>query len=48
VRFIAVPELSANVAEDLQQRLDSVPSPKVSGPVKFDFILSLWNVASIQ
>jgi hypothetical protein len=48
VRFIAVPELSANVAEDLQQRLDSVPSPKVSGPVKFDFILSLWSVASIQ
>ncbi len=46
VRFIAVPALSADAAEDLQKRLDSVPSPKVGGPVKLDFILSLWSVAS--
>ena len=46
VRFIAVPALSADAAEDLQKRLDSVPSPEVSGPVKLDFILSLWSVAS--
>jgi hypothetical protein len=48
VRFIAVPDLSANVAEQLQERLESVPSPKVSGPVKLDFVLSLWSVASKQ
>jgi len=48
VRFIAVPDLSADVAEDLHERLESVPSPKVGGPVKLDFILSLWSVASNQ
>jgi hypothetical protein len=48
VRFLAVPDLSANVAEELQERLKSVPSPKVGGPVKLDFILSLWSVASNQ
>ncbi len=48
VRFIAVPDLSADVAEDLHERLESVPSPKVGSPVKLDFILSLWSVASNQ
>jgi hypothetical protein len=48
VRFIAMPALSADAAEDLQKRLDSVPSPKVSGPVKLDFILSVWSVAHKQ
>ncbi len=48
VRFIAVPDLSAALAEDLHQRLESVPSPQVGGPVKFDFILSLWSVARKQ
>ena len=48
VRFIAVPDLNADVAEDLQERLESVPSPKVGGPVKLDFILSVWSVASKQ
>jgi hypothetical protein len=48
VRFIAVPDLSADVAEDLHERLESVPSPKVGGPVKLDFILSLWSVTSNQ
>ena len=48
VRFIAVPDLSADAAEELHERLESVPSPKVGGPVKLDFILSLWSVASKQ
>jgi len=48
VRFLAVPDLSPDVAEDLHERLESVPSPKVGGPVKLDFILSLWSVASNQ
>ena len=48
VRFIAVPALSADAGEDLQKRLESVPSPKVGGPVKLDFILSLWSIASNQ
>jgi hypothetical protein len=48
VQFIAVPDLSADVAEDLHERLESVPSPKVGGPVKLDFVLSLWSVASKQ
>jgi hypothetical protein len=48
VQFIAVPDLSADVAEELHERLESVPSPKVGGPVKLDLILSLWSVASNQ
>ena len=36
VLFIAVPDLSVDVAEDLHQRLESVPLPKVGGPVKFE------------
>jgi hypothetical protein len=48
VRFIAAPDLSAALAEDLHQGLESVPSPQVGGPVKFDFILSLWSVARKQ
>jgi len=48
VRFIAVPDLSADVAEDLHQRLESVPSPKVGGPVKLDFILGVWSAANKQ
>lgn len=48
VRFIAVPGLSADVAEDLHKLLESVPSPKVGGPVKLDFILGVWSVARKQ
>ena len=48
VRFISVPDLSADVAEDLHERLESVSFPKVGGPVKLDFILSLWSVARKQ
>jgi hypothetical protein len=48
VRFNAVPALSADAAEDLHEWLESVPSPKVGGPVKFDFILVIWSVASKQ
>ena len=48
VQFIAVPDLSADVSEDLHERLESVRSPKVGGPVKLDLILSLWSIASNQ
>ena len=48
VRIVAAPVLSADVEEDLQKRLESVPAPKVGGPVKLDFILSVWSVASVQ
>jgi len=48
VRFIAVPELNADIAEDLHKRLESVPSPKVGGPVKLDLILGVWRVTSKQ
>lgn len=44
VQFVAVPDLSADVSEDLHERLESVRSPKVGGPVKLDLILSLWSV----
>jgi hypothetical protein len=48
VRFTAVPDLSADTVEDLQKGLEILPSPKVGGPVKLDFILSVWGVASDQ
>jgi hypothetical protein len=48
VGFTAVPDLSADAAEDLLKGLESVPSPKVGGPVKLDFIVSLWSVVSKQ
>ena len=48
VRFIAVSELSADIAEDLHKRLESVPSPKVGGSVKLDLILGVWRVTSKQ
>lgn len=48
VQFIAVPDLSADVSEDLHERLESVRSPKVGGPVRLDLILSLWSIASNQ
>jgi len=48
VRFIAVPDLSADAAEDLHKRLESVPAPKVGDPVKLDFILGVWSAASKQ
>ena len=48
VRIVAAPDLSADLEEDLRQRLESVPAPKVGGPVKLDYILSLWSVASTQ
>jgi hypothetical protein len=48
VQFIAVPDMSADVAEDLHERLESVSSPKVGGPVKLDLILGIWSVASKQ
>jgi hypothetical protein len=48
VRVPALLDLSAEVIEDLHQRLESVPAPRVGGPVKLDYILSVWSVASTQ
>lgn len=48
VRMIAVPDLSTDVAEDLHSRLESVPAPKVRGPVTFDFVLTIWSPTSKQ
>jgi hypothetical protein len=47
VRFIAA-DLSADAAEDLHKRLESVTAPKVGGPVKLDLIIAVWSVASNQ
>ncbi len=48
VGFMTVPDLSANDAEGLHKRLQSVAAPKVAGPVKFESILKVWSVASKQ
>jgi len=48
VRFTAVPNLREHFAEDLHKRLESVPSPKVGGPVKLDFILGVRGETSKQ
>lgn len=48
LQFIAVPDLSADVSEDLRERLERVCTPTVGGPVKLDLILGLWSVASNQ
>jgi hypothetical protein len=48
VRFIAVPDLSADAAEGLQKCLESMPAPKVRGPVKLDLIMAVWSVANKQ
>jgi hypothetical protein len=48
VRIVCVPELSGDVGLELYKQLNSLPSPKVTGPAKLDFILSLWNVPGKQ
>jgi len=44
VRFAAVPDLTADMEADLDNRLDKVPAPKVGGPVKLELILSIWGM----
>jgi hypothetical protein len=46
VRFVAVPNLSAQMNEDLQDQLEKVAEPKVRGPVTLELILTVWGVAS--
>jgi hypothetical protein len=46
--FVAVPALSADAAEGLQERLEGVPPPKVGGPVRIDLILGIWSASSQQ
>lgn len=48
VGLVVVPDLNKGVAEALQKRLDSLPAPKVGGPVKLDLILSIWSIAKTQ
>ena len=48
VRFVAVPELSADMNGDLHNRLSKVPAPRVGGPVKFELILSIWSIVTSQ
>ena len=47
-QFFAKPELTEDVAEDLHKEPEGVPTPKVSGPVKVELLLSVWSVASKQ
>jgi hypothetical protein len=44
----AKPELATDVADELHHRLESVPPPKVGGPVKLDYILNVGNVFGKQ
>lgn len=46
VRFVAVPNLSAQMNEDLQDQLEKVAEPKVRGSVTLELILTVWGVAS--
>jgi hypothetical protein len=46
VRFVVVPDLSAEMNTELLNRLEGVPAPKVGGPVKLELILSVWGTFS--
>lgn len=46
VRFVAVPNLSAEMSGDLQNQLEKVAEPKVRGPVTLELILTVWGIAS--
>ena len=48
VRYVAVPDLSADMEGDLSNRLENVPAPKVGGPVKLELILTVWGFAGNQ
>lgn len=45
VRFVVVPNLSADMNVDLQNQLEKVAAPKVRGPVKLELILTAWGIA---
>ena len=46
IQFVAVPDLTADVARQLLRQLESVAAPKVRGPVKLEYTLSLWWAAN--
>lgn len=46
VRFVAVPNLSAEMNGELQSQLENVAEPKVRGPVTLELILTVWDIAS--
>ena len=48
VRFVAAPDLSADMNGDLQNRLQKVAAPKVRGSVTLELILRVWGIASIN
>ena len=48
VKLAVKPDLTADVADDLRHKLQSVPSPKVGGPVKLEYILNIGNVSGEQ
>ena len=43
VRFVAVPNLSAEMNGDLQNQLEKVAEPKVRGPVTLELVLTVWG-----
>jgi len=48
VKLAVKPDLTADVADDLRHKLQSVPAPKVGGPVKLEYILNIGNVSGEQ
>ena len=48
LQIVSVPDLSEDIGVDLHSRLESVPSPKVGGPVKLEYILKVWSNAGEQ
>jgi hypothetical protein len=48
VIIAAKPEVTTDLADELHRRLEDLPAPKVGGPVKFDYILTVWNFPQIQ
>ena len=48
IEIAAKPELTTDVAGDLRYRLENVPAPRVRGPVRLDYLLSVWNVPQKQ
>jgi hypothetical protein len=48
VIIAAKPELTTDLADELHRRLEDLPAPKVGGPVKLDYILTVWNFPQRQ
>ena len=44
VRFVAVPDLGTEMNGDLQDQLEKVAEPRVSGPVTLELILTVWGI----